>query len=438
MATLVHRKTGKNRGFEIRFSDPHGRTLTITLGRKFNQKTATDLKGVVEALIYYLDNAISVPDKRVLTWIETASQEIKEKLAKAGLIAIPKNHTVTELWDLFLKQKAGIKESTEKTYTDAKRRFFEFFQESELLSSLTQVRMKQWKEFLKGTLAESTIAGTITKVKAVFNWAVESGMIEKSPLDGVGRGSFVNREKDRFITMEEYRRLLDASPCQDWRVIIALARYGGLRAPSEVLRLRWSDINWEKSRFYVSSSKTERYEGKEGRVVPLFEELREELEKLFFAQPEKTEFVITRYRDPERSNLGTQFARIVKMAGVEPIQRPFDNMRASRSTEIYAEYGAFLESKWIGHSSKIAKDHYLQVREEDFERATGKKFKAGRANCSESNFPPLKRRFPTSEKNFPTTLPTSTERNQAARNGKQEKQKCRKPLDLRHFAITCD
>ena len=138
------------------------------------------------------------------------------------------------------------------------------------------------------------------------------------------------------ITLEEYRRLLDASPCQDWRVIIALARYGGLRAPSEVLRLRWSDINWEKSRFYVSSSKTERYEGKESRVVPLFEELREELEKLFFAQPEKTEFVITRYRDPERSNLGTQFARIVKMAGVEPIQRPFDNMRASRSAAMSA------------------------------------------------------------------------------------------------------
>ena len=59
------------------------------------------------------------------------------------------------------------------------------------------------------------------------------------------------------------------------------------------------------------------------------------------------------------------------MAGVEPIPRPFDNMRASRSTEVYAEFGAFYESKWIGHSARVAQDHYLQMREEDFARAVG-------------------------------------------------------------------
>ena len=60
-------------------------------------------------------------------------------------------------------------------------------------------------------------------------------------------------------------------------------------------------------------------------------------------------------------------------------------MRASRSTEVYAEYGAFLESKWIGHSHKIARDHYLQVREEDFARATGKPI--GKAPCQPEPIP---------------------------------------------------
>ena len=106
------------------------------------------------------------------------------------------------------------------------------------------------------------------------------------------------------------------------------------------------------------------------RLVPLFQELHTELAKLFESESsEGTEYVINRYRESKRSNLGTQFARIVKMAGIEPIQRPFDNMRASRSTEIYNEFGAFLESKWIGHSHKIAMKCYLQVREVDFERA---------------------------------------------------------------------
>jgi hypothetical protein len=130
-------------------------------------------------------------------------------------------------------------------------------------------------------------------------------------------------------------------------------------------------VNWEKNRFYVRSPKTEHHAGKAGRLVPLFPELRIELEKLFESDSsEGMEHVITRYRDPERTNLGTQFGRIVQLAGIEPIKKPFNNMRASRSTEVYAEFGAFLESQWIGHSTKIAKDHYLQVREENFERAS--------------------------------------------------------------------
>ena len=122
----------------------------------------------------------------------------------------------------------------------AERRFFDFFGTDEMLSELTKPRMEQWKLYLRkeGGLAESTTAGTIQKAKAVFNYAVRVGWVTESPLDGVGRGSFINRENDRFVTMDEYRSLLDVCPCSDWRVIIALARIGGLRCPSEVLRLR--------------------------------------------------------------------------------------------------------------------------------------------------------------------------------------------------------
>ena len=105
-------------------------------------------------------------------------------------------------------------------------------------------------------------------------------------------------------------------------------------------------------------------------MVPLFADVRLELNELFFRdESEGKEFVINRYRNPERTNLGTQFARVVQMAGISPIKRPYDNMRASRSNEIYAEFGPFYESQWIGHSSKVAKDHYLKVTDDDFSRA---------------------------------------------------------------------
>ena len=172
-------------------------------------------------------------------------------------------------------------------------------------------------------------------------------------------------------------------------------------------------MNWEKFRFRVTSSKTKRYAGKSGRLVPLFHELHTELAKLFESESSVgTEYVINRYRDPERSNLGTQFARIVKMAGIAPIPRPFDNMRASRSTEVYAEFGAFYESEWIGHSAKIAREHYLQVREEDFERAVGGRIpeRAG-GEGRKSDFPAMGDGFPAMGKKSPAFFPAAQGRN---------------------------
>jgi hypothetical protein len=82
-------------------------------------------------------------------------------------------------------------------------------------------------------------------------------------------------------------------------------------------------------------------------------------------ESEGKEFVINRYRRPEQ-NLGTTFAKIVKRAGLPEIPRPFDNMRASRSNEIYNRFGVFKESKWIGHSAKTRKDHYDMITDDDY------------------------------------------------------------------------
>ena len=66
--------------------------------------------------------------------------------------------------------------------------------------------------------------------------------------------------------------ILEACPDQEWRTLFALVRYGGLRRPSEVLKLKWSDIAWDQDRFKVTSHKTSRYSKKE-RIVPFFPEV---------------------------------------------------------------------------------------------------------------------------------------------------------------------
>jgi len=142
-----------------------------------------------------------------------------------------------------------------------------------------------------------------------------------------------------------------------------------VRCPSEAIALKWSDVEWKKNRFFVRSPKTEHHDGKESRIVPLFPELKTELETLFFMPgSDGKEFVINRHRDSDR-NLGAPFNKISKEAGLAIIPRPFDNMRATRSNEIYARFGPTKESEWIGHSAKVRENHYDMITDDDFESA---------------------------------------------------------------------
>ena len=146
-------------------------------------------------------------------------------------------------------------------------------------------------------------------------------------------------------------------------------------------------MNWELDRFYVRSPKTEHHEGKEGRWVPLFPELKSELESLFFdSASESREFVINRYRNDRKQNLGPAFEKIVLRSGLKPFPRPFDNMRASRANEVFRRWGAVLEKQWIGHDPRIFADHYWMAMDIDFQLAAGWSVDGGKV-YENSDFP---------------------------------------------------
>jgi len=131
MATLLTTKSGAPC---IQYYDGKDRQ-TITLPRRFSKKTAEELMHHVERLRYFRDNVLPV-DKRTLTWIETAPPIIREKLADKGLIEKQQKHTCQELWDTYLAEKTGVKESTLEIYDRAQECFFSFFDKGRQIASL--------------------------------------------------------------------------------------------------------------------------------------------------------------------------------------------------------------------------------------------------------------------------------------------------------------
>ena len=102
-----------------------------------------------------------------------------------------------------------------------------------------------------------------------------------------------------------------------------------------MVRLRWTDILWDKDKMIIHSPKTEGYDGRDTRVVPLFQELRQYLNQAWETEADQAEFVITRYRD-DSQNLRTTFLKIIQRAGLQPWPKLFQNMRASRHPQVVA------------------------------------------------------------------------------------------------------
>jgi len=179
----------------------------------------------------------------------------------------------------------------------------------------------------------------------------------------------VNETRKHFVSREDAQKVLAACPDTEWQLIFALSRYAGLRCPSEHLSLKWDDIDWERSRVFVHSPKKEHLECGGDRWVPIFPELRPYLEVAFELAEPGTVFVINRYRDAN-TNLRTQMLRIIKRAGLKPWPKLFQNLRATRDTELAAQYPMHVVCAWIGNTELIAAKHYLQVTDDDFQRAT--------------------------------------------------------------------
>jgi hypothetical protein len=112
--------------------------------------------------------------------------------------------------------------------------------------------------------------------------------------------------------------------------------------------------------------------------VPLFPEVRKELQTLWdlvegeLSQKPKPseEPIIATYRTAN-TNLRTRLYRIIRRAGLTPWPKLFQNLRASRATELTAIHPAHVATAWLGHSTLIVYKHYWQVTDADFENATG-------------------------------------------------------------------
>jgi len=231
-----------------------------------------------------------------------------------------------------------------------------FFGDGKQLDEITVGDAREWRLWLfrcgsakGGPLAKNTVNDRCKKVKQFFNLANEYELISKNPFAKIPCSVRANREKFYFVTCDETERLLDTVPDMEWRLLLALCHYGGLRSPSETMIIRWQNVDWQNSRMVVFSPKTEHHEGRESRIVPIFPELRPFLEEAWDSADLGAEYLLKELRT--HANLGTRMVKIIQRAGLKRWPRVFHNLRASRQTELENVFPTHVVCEWLGNTT---------------------------------------------------------------------------------------
>ena len=364
MASISKQPNGRK---TIQFVAPDGKRRSIRLG-KVSLRTAESLKLLVEDLVAVALTP-QIMDGETARKVSELSGELADKFAAVGLIVPKANTTVGGFTKHYIEKRVDLKPLTVSHLSQTRKNLIEFFGEDKPMASITAGDADGFRLFLVGKgLADNTIRRRCGRAKQFFHAAGRLYLVHKNPFADIKSAVQANVSRFHFVTQQDIQKVLDACPDAEWRLLVALSRFGGLRCPSEHLALTWDDVNWAEDRILVRSPKTEHHQGGESRLLPLFPELRPYLQEAFELAPPKAVHVISRYRKPN-ANLRTQFNKIVTRAGLKPWQKPFQNMRSSRETELAGEYPIHVVCKWIGNTELVAAKHYLQVTDEHFEKA---------------------------------------------------------------------
>ncbi len=216
--------------------------------------------------------------------------------------------------------------------------------------------------------AEATVNMHIRNARRIFGMALEDDLIPFNPFDRLA-GRMPAPKAWHEVTADEFSKLMTAaSPA--WRLLLALARYAGLRR-GEALNLHWDNILWDSSRLVVIANDEWKPKDRDSRTVPICQELHTLLLEAF-EQAEAGQTTVIPANGVVVKNNSRDFTVLCKRAGVQRYAKPLHTLRKTCLTDWSRSFPAHVVAAWAGHASiETTSQFYLQVSEAEYERAAG-------------------------------------------------------------------
>lgn len=371
MASIAKDSGGRKR---ILFFGLDGKRYTIRLG-KCEMREATYAKHKLEAILAAKKVGLPMPQE-CAEWLGSLPPAIYDQLAATGLVPPKPRLTVADYVADWIeeKRKLGVKPATITALSVGIAKLREMFGSRPLDSIRPEDALAYLDRLIADGLSKATISRRIKYARSFFSSALEHGLTKENPFRRIRVSAGDISPRRIYIPVEVIEKVIEACPNVHWRLLVALARFGGLRVPSEPFSLRWQHVDWESRLLTVPSPKTEK--DKPFRIIPINKALMPYLEEAWELAPEGADYIFPeewrkRAQGPNgwiNCNVRTQLERIILRAGLGEWPRLWQNLRSSFESDLAAEFPLGAATKLVGNTLTVALRHYVDPTDLVFER----------------------------------------------------------------------
>lgn len=194
----------------------------------------------------------------------------------------------------------------------------------------------------------------------IFNFGIDNGFTSVNPLKTWKKPKV--QPWDMKLTLDDAKKIMaNAEPHLKWAMEVCF-NLGTRPGESELLSLRWEDVDFKAGTVRIYASKTKTY-----RTVPINPEFLKRLEK---EQAESQTGYVIEYMGRKLTTIRKAFKNACKRAGITYPTRMYDLRHLFATTLLRKGADLAAVSKMMGHATvKMTADTYYHYMEGEKERA---------------------------------------------------------------------
>ncbi len=317
--------------------------------------------------------------KNALNWQEAhealKNAVLKEHYKECGIKESKQPIKFKEFADMYLETYAKV---NKKSWRDDKyrlKKLKEFFKDAEL-SEITPLMLENFRASrLNEGNTKSTTNRHMALLKKMFNLAIDWGYLKENPVNKVKLFSEKDNFRERVLTEEEEKRLLDKSSGYVKSIVI-IALNTGMRL-GEILSLKWSQVDFSSKKIRVEKTKSGKI-----RFININTPLLNEFLKLRSSRNQKSYLFFNTETGKPLTTVKKAFKSACGRAKIEGLR--FHDLRHTFASRLNAK-GVDIETirSFLGHCDITVTQRYTHSNQELRRRAV--ELLAEKTNCRHKN-----------------------------------------------------